>query len=79
LIIAQYSVDLVPIFLRDHNRSLLLLLLRLLNLVSLKAAMISLPIVAHDDVSPLLALVAARVSTDLLFRAKHLLRSARRR
>jgi hypothetical protein len=48
LIIAQYSVDLVPIFLRDRN-PLLLLLLWLLFLVSLKAAMIFLPIVDHDD------------------------------
>jgi hypothetical protein len=49
LIIAQYSVDLVPIFLRDRNPSLLLLLLllllRLLFLVSLKGgAMIFRPI-----------------------------------
>jgi hypothetical protein len=54
LIIAQYSVDLVPIFLRDRNLLLLLLLLllRLLFLVILKAAMISLPIIGHDDVTP---------------------------
>jgi hypothetical protein len=32
LIVAQYSVDLVPIFLRDRNPLLLLLLLRLLLL-----------------------------------------------
>jgi hypothetical protein len=56
LIIAQYSVDLVPIFLRDRNPSLLLLLLllllRLLFLVSLKGgAMIFRPIVDHDDVN----------------------------
>jgi hypothetical protein len=51
LIIAQYSVDLVPIFLRDRNPLLLLLLLLLwlLFLVSLKAAMIFLPIVDYDD------------------------------
>jgi hypothetical protein len=53
LIIAQYSVDLVPIFLRDRNPLLLLLLLLLLLwllfLVSLKAAMIFLPIVDRDD------------------------------
>src|SRR3954452_16304757 len=53
LIIAQYSVDLVPIFLRDRNPLLLLLLLlRLLFLVILKAAMISLPIIGHDGVTP---------------------------
>src|SRR3954453_17859310 len=62
LIVAQYSVDLVPIFLRDRNRLLLLLLLLrwLLVLVSLKAAMTSLPIVGHDGVTPLLALDASR-------------------
>ena len=74
LVVAQYSVDLVPIFLRDRNPSLLLLLLllRLLFLVTLKAAMNFLPIVDHDGVTPLLALVAARLSKDLLFRAKRL-------
>ena len=40
--------------------------------LGLKAAMNFLPIVDHDDVTPLLALLAARVSEDLLFRAKHL-------
>ena len=53
--------------------AVLLLLLRLLFLVILKAAMISLPIVGYDEVAPLLALVASRVSKDLSFRAKHLL------
>jgi hypothetical protein len=43
-IIAQYSVDLVPIFLRDRSPLLLLLLLlRLLFLVILKAAMVAQP------------------------------------
>jgi hypothetical protein len=53
LIIAQYSIDLVPIFLRDRNLLLLLLLLLLwlLFLVSLKAAMIFLPIVGHAKVT----------------------------
>jgi hypothetical protein len=51
LIIAQYGVDLVPIFLRDRNPLLLLLLLLLLCLVSLKAAMSFLPIVDHDEVT----------------------------
>jgi hypothetical protein len=55
LIIAQYSVDLVPIFLRDRNPLLLLLLLllrrRLLFVASLKDAMSFIPIVGHDDVT----------------------------
>jgi hypothetical protein len=52
LIIAQYSVDLGPIFLRDRNPLLLLLLRlprRLLFLVTLKDAMSFLPIVGHDE------------------------------